>query len=217
MGKRANQQQLQEMGRQLAELRQLVTRLKAENGRLRAELAALRGEDVSFAAEEPDPTTPEEPVGRKALPRWLKANVVIKEHHRPRRGRAPVAGWRRHAPDRQVVHAVEACTGCGEPLRRGEVIGRRQVVLLPPVRAEVVEHVVLARRCRRCGMVNRGQMPDLSEAVGEHRRLGWEILAQAAVLRETGDIRAGAMNRVASAVGEGSMVVHFAHEYLALT
>jgi thioredoxin reductase (NADPH) len=32
-----------------------------------------------------------------------------------------------------------------------------------------------------------------------------------------GDVRAGAMNRVASAVGEGSMVVRFAHEYLALT
>ena len=32
-----------------------------------------------------------------------------------------------------------------------------------------------------------------------------------------GDIRAGAMNRVASAVGEGSMVVRFAHEYLTLT
>ncbi len=32
-----------------------------------------------------------------------------------------------------------------------------------------------------------------------------------------GDARAGAMNRVASAVGEGSMVVRLAHEYLALT
>lgn len=32
-----------------------------------------------------------------------------------------------------------------------------------------------------------------------------------------GDIRAGAMNRVASAVGEGSMVVRSAHEYLTLT
>ena len=32
-----------------------------------------------------------------------------------------------------------------------------------------------------------------------------------------GDVRAGAMNRVASAVGEGSMLVPFAHEYLALT
>ena len=32
-----------------------------------------------------------------------------------------------------------------------------------------------------------------------------------------GDIRAGAMNRVASAVAEGAMVVRFVHEYLALT
>ena len=32
-----------------------------------------------------------------------------------------------------------------------------------------------------------------------------------------GDIRAGAMNRVASAVGDGAMVVRFVHEYLALT
>jgi thioredoxin reductase (NADPH) len=32
-----------------------------------------------------------------------------------------------------------------------------------------------------------------------------------------GDIRASAMNRVASAVGEGSMVVRFVHDYLALT
>jgi thioredoxin reductase (NADPH) len=32
-----------------------------------------------------------------------------------------------------------------------------------------------------------------------------------------GDIRAGAMNRVASAVGEGSMAVRLVHDYLALT
>jgi thioredoxin reductase (NADPH) len=29
-------------------------------------------------------------------------------------------------------------------------------------------------------------------------------------------VRAGAMNRVAAAVGEGSMVVRFVHEYLAM-
>ena len=34
---------------------------------------------------------------------------------------------------------------------------------------------------------------------------------------EAGDIRAGAMNQVASAVGEGSMVVPFVHDDLALT
>lgn len=29
------------------------------------------------------------------------------------------------------------------------------------------------------------------------------------------DVRAGAMNRVATAVGEGSMAIKFVHEYLA--
>jgi thioredoxin reductase (NADPH) len=32
-----------------------------------------------------------------------------------------------------------------------------------------------------------------------------------------GDVRSGAMNRVAAAVGEGSMMVWLAHEYLKLT
>lgn len=40
---------------------------------------------------------------------------------------------------------------------------------------------------------------------------------RAARVFAAGDVRAGAMNRVASAVGEGSMVVRLAHDYLALT
>ncbi|MEL6805735.1 MAG: fused response regulator/thioredoxin-disulfide reductase, partial [Bacteroidota bacterium] len=32
-----------------------------------------------------------------------------------------------------------------------------------------------------------------------------------------GDVRSGAMNRVAGAVGEGAMAIKFVHEYLALT
>jgi thioredoxin reductase (NADPH) len=32
-----------------------------------------------------------------------------------------------------------------------------------------------------------------------------------------GDVRAGAINRVASAVGEGALAVKLVHEYLALT
>ncbi len=52
----------------------------------------------------------------------------------------------------------------------------------------------------------------------------WKELREPLVLETSvpgvfaaGDLRAGAMNRVASAVGEGSMVVRLAHEYLALT
>ncbi len=51
----------------------------------------------------------------------------------------------------------------------------------------------------------------------KQRREPLPLETSAPGLFAAGDIRAGAMNRVASAVGEGSMVVRFVHEYLALT
>jgi thioredoxin reductase (NADPH) len=45
----------------------------------------------------------------------------------------------------------------------------------------------------------------------------WKLETSAPGVFAAGDIRCGAMNRVASAVGEGSMVVRFVHDYLALT
>jgi transposase len=169
-----------ELAGQVADLREVVRALKAENARLRAELTALRGE----AAEAPGdpPPVPDAPK-RKSPPRWATANVVRVMHHRPRRPRAPVAGRRRATPDRRILHAPTQCPACAAGLTRGRVIGRRQVIVLPPVRAEVVEHVVLARRCRQCGYVCRGSLPDLSAEVGAGCRVGWSVVALAAVLR----------------------------------
>ncbi len=53
--------------------------------------------------------------------------------------------------------------------------------------------------------------------VWKERREPMALETSAPGVFAAGDIRAGAMNRVASAVGEGSMVVRFIHEYLALT
>jgi thioredoxin reductase (NADPH) len=53
--------------------------------------------------------------------------------------------------------------------------------------------------------------------VWKERREPMPLETSAAGVFAAGDIRAGAMNRVASAVGEGSMVVRFVHEYLSLT
>ncbi len=184
MGKMANPRRLKDLARQVAELRRLVTSLKVENARLRAELAALRGEEAPVEQEEQRDLELGAVIGRNAAPRWLKANVKVVARCKPRRPRAPVPGRRRQEPDRQVIHALEECAGCGSNgLSRGEVVQRRQVVVLPPVRAEVVEHLVLARRCRQCGMVNRATMPDLSEEVGTGRRFGWRLVAEVALLR----------------------------------
>jgi transposase len=184
MGTRSNPQRLEEMAAQLAELRQLVATLTAENARLRAEVAALRGGAAEPGGVDGDAVSREGvPPSRKAPPRWVKANVVVVERHRPRQARQPVPGRARVVPDRQVVHAPSHCPACAGVLGRGQVVQRRQLIEVPPVRAEVVEHVVLQRRCRHCGTVSRGTMPDLSAEAGPHRRLSWAVAAQAAVLR----------------------------------
>jgi len=53
--------------------------------------------------------------------------------------------------------------------------------------------------------------------VWKERREPMTLESSVPGLFAAGDLRAGAMNRVASAVGEGSMVVRLAHEYLALS
>lgn len=53
--------------------------------------------------------------------------------------------------------------------------------------------------------------------VWKERREPMALETSAPGVFAAGDVRGGAMNRVASAVGEGSMVVRFVHEYLSLT
>jgi hypothetical protein len=165
----------------VGELRERVAALEAENGRLRAEVAALRGDDGPRAGGVAPGAAPP----RKRPPRWARANVVVRDRHRPRQARAPVPGRRRAIPDRIIVHAPTVCPHCAAPLARGRLVGRRQVLDLPPVRAEVVEHRVLERTCRRCGTRCRGVMPDLGEQVGAQRRVAWPVVAWVATLRTT--------------------------------
>jgi thioredoxin reductase (NADPH) len=55
------------------------------------------------------------------------------------------------------------------------------------------------------------------ERIWKERREPMALESSEAGVFAAGDARAGALNRVASAVGEGSMVVRLVHEYLALT
>ncbi len=67
---------------------------------------------------------------------------------------------RSHHPDRTVVHAPERCAGCGASLAEAPVVGleRRQVIELPAVLVEVVEHQAESRQCP-CGQTCRGSFP----------------------------------------------------------
>ena len=67
-------------------------------------------------------------------------------------------------------------------------------------------------------LTGRDLMADSAYArIWKERRDPFSLETSVPGVFAAGDVRAGAMNRVASAVGEGSMVVRFVHEYLALT
>ena len=71
--------------------------------------------------------------------------------------------------DRLVVVTPDACRGCGGALPAAPGVAdpadeRVQVVELPPVRAEVTEYRLAARRCRSCGTLTRASRP--AEASG---------------------------------------------------
>ena len=68
-------------------------------------------------------------------------------------------------PDKVVKHRPKRCGGCGKSLRRGEVTGveRRQVIDIPPVKAEVTEHQVLTVKCGR-GCETRAGAPENAPA-----------------------------------------------------
>jgi hypothetical protein len=103
----------------------------------------------------------------------------------PRRKRPHGYARRRMPPTRQVAHAVAQCPHCTTPLTGGWVARRREVIDLPAVPVEVVEHVIWARRCAGCRRVVRPRV-DLSDVVAGQQRLSARVVSLIATLREVG-------------------------------
>ena len=89
-----------------------------------------------------------------------------------------------------MVHAAERCPDCGTELSGGSVKRTREVIDLVPGTAEVVEHVVVERRCPQC---RRRVVPtvDLGDQVLGQQRLGITLLALIVTLREAGRLPVG--------------------------
>ncbi len=64
-------------------------------------------------------------------------------------------------PNERKRHEPDACRGCGTGLADAPEVGveRRQVFDLPPITVQVVEHQLIARRCR-CGTTTCGTAPE---------------------------------------------------------
>ncbi|MBI2940641.1 MAG: IS66 family transposase, partial [Chloroflexi bacterium] len=104
-----------------------------------------------------------DPPGRKPSPKSLRQPSGKKPGSQPahRGSTLPLS----ENPDRIVRHSPERCASCGGSLADAPIvqIERRQVIDLPPVLVEVVEHQVETRQCP-CGQTSRGSFPEGVEA-----------------------------------------------------
>ena len=139
-------------------VRQLIDRVKeleAENATLRAQL------DMNSRNSSPSPEGPS------------SDGPGVKPHPKSQRkasGRKPGGqlGHTGHTmrlvddPDEVKVHAPSHCRACGQNLQEALVVRRerRQVVDIPPVKAQIIEYQAETKRCPCCGVETSGAFPE---------------------------------------------------------
>lgn len=145
--------------------------------RLREQLAAAQAQVGMLTARVAD-------LEQRDPPPWAKANRPKPPQPQPaRKKRGRNFSRRVEVPTETVTHAVDACPDCGAALRGGRVRYRRQVIDLPEAPVQVIEHVVVQRRCRQCGRETTPTL-DLSDQVLGQHRVSLRLMARIAVLRE---------------------------------
>jgi transposase len=149
-------------GEQLERVVARVTAVEAENATLRTEVQALRArltKDSHNSSKPPSSDGPGAPAGPKRVPKSLRSSSGRRPGGQP--GHEGHTLTLVESPDAVVVHQPTACTGCGENLKCAPVLGRerRQVVDLPLVRVQVVEHQAETRGCPACGQVTTAPFP----------------------------------------------------------
>src|SRR5574340_866657 len=156
------------VGELAAQLDRLVVQnaaLAAENAALQARIATLEAENAALqalvATNSHNSSKPPSSDGPE-----------VKPHPKSQRGKSgrKAGGQPGHVghhlslvddPDAVVVHAPPRCAICGQDLASVPAVRqeRRQVVDLPPIKGEVVEHQVYTKCCPQCGAQTRGTFP----------------------------------------------------------
>lgn len=121
-------------------------------------------------------------------PDWVKPNTHPSEGQgspRKRKKRAHNFTWTRREPTKTVEYACDTCPDCGRGLWGGWEYSRHQIVEIPPIALEVVDHVVMARHCGVCG---KDCVPkvDTTEATVGQSHYGHRLVSLIAYLRTVG-------------------------------
>jgi len=164
------------------ELLQIIAQQERTIAQLQAELAALRAEHARLDARPKE----SESAATRAAPAFVKPNRPKRATDQPRKQRAKGYARRRDQPTQRVEHALEQCPRCGCTMRGGSVKRTRQVLHVPVVPVQVIEHVFLERCCPQCGKRCVPKPKEvLKDVVGQHR-LSVSSMALISALREVG-------------------------------
>lgn len=117
------------------------------------------------------------------LPSFVKLNVTEKKSTGERKRRTTGFGRELDTPTRQVFHSYDICPDCQKVLGKPSVAYRRQIIDIPQLEVEVMEHVVFKRYCFSC---QRRVYPkiDLSTAVLGKGRIGINLMAAIFAMRQ---------------------------------
>jgi transposase len=142
-----------------ANLNREIKRLREHNAILQEkvrELTARLNQDSSNSSKPPSSDVPWRE-RRKQKPTGRKSGGQPGREGKTRKPLPP------EEVDRTIPVMPERCVGCRSTLRPEDVAGdplRHQVIEIPPVVAEVVEYVLHALKCRRCGEVTLAELPE---------------------------------------------------------
>ena len=146
-----------------AELRQVIEAKDAEIIVLRAQVEELRQVGELAARVQANSKNSSRPPSSDGLGRPAPKSLRKKTGRGPGRpmGQPGMTLGLSDRPGHVIRHEPGGCAGCGAGLSAAEEAGveRRQVTGAPPVRPEITEHQIIARRCG-CGKVTRGQAPE---------------------------------------------------------
>jgi transposase len=164
-GLRAANARLREL---LAERDERLAERDAEIGLLREQLAVLQSQVADLAAQvKTNSRNSSKPPSSDGLAKPAPKSLRGKSGRKPGRPKGQPGATMQLSdhPGKVVKHRPKRCGGCGKSLRRGEVTGveRRQVIDIPPVKAEVTEHQMLTVKCG-CGCETRAGAPEEAPA-----------------------------------------------------
>jgi len=141
----------------------LVVSLRGELAQAHAELGRARERIAELEARlAQTPRNSSKPPSSEGLAKPSPRSLRKKSGRRPggQDGHTGTTLAQVARPDREVRHEPGCCGRCGAALAGRPVTGveRRQVFDLPPVRAEVTEHLLIERECG-CGQRTRAAAP----------------------------------------------------------